>query len=84
MTTRIKIGRRGQMTLPRIVRDWLDVGEGDHIAFVRCGSEIVVRPLTHTLLDLRGAVKVHGPQDLEAVRQAVKQRHAKDVVGDDD
>ena len=68
-----KVGRRGQITLPQPVRRWLSLGEGDRVAFVRRGDEIVLQPLTHTLLDLRGSVPVAEPQDFEAIRQQVRQ-----------
>jgi AbrB family looped-hinge helix DNA binding protein len=78
-----KIGRRGQMTLPREVRDWLNVRAGDRVAFLRRGDEIVLQPLTHSLLDVRGSVRVDGPQDLDAVRAAVKRRRGEQL-GDRD
>ncbi len=72
------------MTLPRAVREWLEVREGDHVAFVRDGTDIVVRPLTRTLLDLRGSVKVEGPQDFDAIRQEVKRHRSERSVPDGD
>jgi len=77
------VGRRGQITLPRAVRNWLRLREGDRVAFVRRGDEIVLRPMRRTLLDLRGSVTVSEVQDFDAVRrQAVKDRGRK-VVGSD-
>ena len=67
-----KVGRRGQITLPRFVRRWLSLNQGDRVAFIRRGDEIVLQPLTQTLLDLRGAVPVEQPQDFEAIRQEVR------------
>lgn len=78
-----KIGRRGQITLPRSIRNWLKLQEGDQIAFVRRGDDIVVQPLTQTLLDLRGSMLVSGPQDFDAIRQEVKIQRAKKVVQDE-
>lgn len=64
-----KVGRRGQLTLPQSIRRWLGLKEGDRVAFIRRGDEIVLQPLTQTLLDLRGSVPVSGPQDFPAIRQ---------------
>ncbi|MBN1402383.1 MAG: AbrB/MazE/SpoVT family DNA-binding domain-containing protein [Anaerolineae bacterium] len=70
------IGRRGQMTVPREIRRSLDLQEGDKVVFVRRGDEIVLQPLTHTLLDLRGSVPVSEPQDFAAIREQVIQERA--------
>lgn len=66
-----RIGRRGQLTLPRAVRQSLGVSEGDQVAFVERGGEVVLRPVRLSLRDLRGSVPVAGPQDFDAVREVV-------------
>ncbi len=68
-----KIGRRGQITLPRMIRQWLDLKEGDRVAFVKRDDEIVLQPLSQTLLDLRGSISVSTPQDFDAIRHQVVQ-----------
>lgn len=79
-----KIGRRGQMTLPGSVRRLLKLREGDRVAFVRKGDEIVLQPLTTSLLDLRGSVPVSGPQDFDRIRKQVIEEHARKVAMDED
>ena len=66
-----KVGRRGQITLPKLVRRQTGLKEGDHIALILQGDQIVIRPLTQTLLDLRGSVPVQGEQDFETIRKKV-------------
>ncbi len=78
-----RVGRRGQITLPRAIRDWLHVEEGDRVAFVRRGDEIVMQPLTRTLLDLRGSVPVPGPQDFDAIRRQVRETLARKKAQDE-
>ena len=78
-----RVGRRGQITLPQAIRRWLSLREGDRVAFVQRGNEIVLQPLTRTLLDLRGSVSVSGPQDFAAIRQQVIEAHARKVAGDE-
>jgi AbrB family looped-hinge helix DNA binding protein len=78
-----KVGRRGQITLPRSVRHWLSVTEGDRVAFIRRGDEVVLQPITRTLLDLRGSVPVTTPQDFKAIRQQVVETHARQVATDE-
>lgn len=75
-----KVGRRGQITLPRAIRHRLNLQEGDRVVFVSKGEEVVLQPLTSTLLDLRGSVPVSEPQDFEAIRQQVIEEHARKVV----
>ena len=81
MTT-VKVGRRGQITLPREVRARLQLEEGQRLAFVIKGDEVTLQPLTSTLRSLRGSVKVEGPQDFEQVRASVKAARAKRLSSD--
>jgi len=66
-----KIGRRGQLTLPKEIRQKLQLREGDHVAFYFDGDQVIMQPLTQTLLDLRGSVRVTGLQDFDAIRAQV-------------
>jgi AbrB family looped-hinge helix DNA binding protein len=72
-----KIGRRGQVTVPREVRRKVNLKEGDRIAFVVEGDDLIVRPLRQTLLDLRGSVPVEGEQDFTQIRRDVLASRAK-------
>lgn len=76
MTT-AKLGRRGQITLPREIRERLRLETGQRIAFVVKGDDVTLQPLVDTLRSLRGSVKVDGPQDFEQVRAAVKAARAE-------
>ena len=72
-----KVGRRGQITLPRAVRRWLKLREKDRVAFIRRGDEVVLQPLSQSLLDLRGSVPVRGEQDFGTIREAVIRERAR-------
>ena len=74
------VGRRGQMTVPRQIRRSLNLEEGDRIAFIQRGDEVILQPLTSTLLDLRGSVPVEEPQNFAAIRNQVMQNHARKVA----
>jgi len=78
------IGRRGQMTVPREIRRSLHLEEGDRVVFIRQGNEVVLQPLTDTLLDLRGSVFVDEPQDFAAIREEVIRDHARKVASSAD
>lgn len=66
-----KVGRRGQIAIPSAIRQELNLQEGDRLAFIRRGNEVVLQPLKHTLQDFRGSVPVSEPQDFDAIRKRV-------------
>ena len=67
----VKIGRRGQITVPRTIRRQLGLKEGDSLAIIPSENQVILRPLTQTLLDLRGSIPVETPQDFEEIRKRV-------------
>lgn len=71
-----RVGRRGQITLPREVRRRIKVDEGDQIAFIIEGEQVIIKPITQSLLDLRGSVQVTGEQDFNAIRSTVTAKRA--------
>jgi AbrB family looped-hinge helix DNA binding protein len=77
-----KIGRRGQLTLPKEIRQKLQLREGDHVAFYFDGDQVIMQPLTQTLLDLRGSVPVDAPQDFDAIRRQAVAARARRAAGD--
>ncbi len=72
----VRVGRRGQLTLPKAIRQSLGLAEGDHVAFVSHNGEVVLRPVRQSLRDLRGSVPVSGTQNFEAVRDAAREARA--------
>ncbi len=66
-----KVGRRGQITLPKEVRHRIQVDEGDRIAFIIEGEQVILKPVTKSLLELRGSIPVDGEQDFNDIRQKV-------------
>ncbi|NJK30188.1 MAG: AbrB/MazE/SpoVT family DNA-binding domain-containing protein [Acaryochloris sp. RU_4_1] len=79
-----KVGRRGQIAIPRLIRQELNLQEGDRLAFVRRGDEVVLQPLKTTLSDFRGSIPVSEPQDFDTIRQQVLDRCAYRTPTDDD
>ncbi|MBA4393954.1 MAG: hypothetical protein C0407_10415 [Desulfobacca sp.] len=75
-----KVGRRGQIILPKAVRESLDIKEGDRLSFVNKGAEIVLTPITQTLVHLRGSVPVSNRQDFKAIRKQVIKTQVKKRV----
>lgn len=74
--------RKGQVTIPKEIRDRLGVKEGEKVLFVMRGEEVVLKVVKGTILDLKGSVRpsTH-PEDFEKVRQSVKRVVAKKIAG---
>ena len=52
---------KGQITIPKAVRDFLGLSPGDRVAFEMHGSsEVVLKPLTKSVDDVFG--KLHNPR----------------------
>lgn len=80
MTLTAKVGKRGQMTLPREVRTRYRLTEGQAVAFVVKHGELTLVPLRQTLFDLKGSVKAGETSDLEAIREQVAAAEAARVA----
>lgn len=64
--------RKGQVTIPKPLRDQLGLHLGDRISFHLRGEEIVLKPIHRTILDLQGTVKPKNrPEDFDSVRRQV-------------
>lgn len=74
--------RKGQVTIPKAIRDRLGMKEGEKVLFVMRGEEVVLKVVKGTILDLRGSVQPSArPEDFENIRQSVKQTVTKKVAG---
>ncbi len=78
--TLIRVGRRGQITIPRTIRRRPGLGEGDTLAVSYHEGKVVLEPVRMTFLDLRGSVPVSGVQDVEAIRRRFIEEQARRVV----
>ncbi len=64
--------RKGQVTIPKPLRDRLGLNLGDRISFHLRGEEIVLKPVQRTILDLQGTVQPkHRPEDFRRIRREV-------------
>jgi AbrB family looped-hinge helix DNA binding protein len=76
------ITRKGQVTIPKAIRDRLGVKEGEEVSFVMRAEEVVLKVIKGKILDLRGSVQPSAhPEDFEKIRQSVRQAVAKKVAG---
>ena len=68
---------KGQITIPKSVRDRLRLNPGDRVDFVLQGEgEVVLRPATLDVRDLEGILHRSGgkPVSVERMRKAVARR----------
>ena len=78
-----KLTSKGQTTIPKEIRDYLELAPGDRILFIQRDGEVILRPVTQTLLDMRGTVRPRRtPEDFNKVRQTVKRKVGKKLVED--
>ncbi|MCP4655342.1 MAG: AbrB/MazE/SpoVT family DNA-binding domain-containing protein [bacterium] len=73
------ITRKGQVTIPKAIRDFVDWREGERVSFLVRGPEIVMKRQRGTILDLKGSVKPsRHPEDFDDIRRQVeRQRGAR-------
>ncbi len=55
---------KGQITLPRDVRDDLNLKEGDRVSFEKIGESYVLRPQNKSVMELAGILHVPGEKAL--------------------
>ena len=79
MAVTSKIGARGQITLPKEVRQRFELEPGQNVAFVIKNDELTLVPLSKTLFDLEGVLE---PSHLseEALHDEVVTAQAKRVA----
>ena len=76
-----RITQKGQVTIPKAIRDRLGVKEGEKVLFVMRGEEVVLKVVKGTILDLRGSVQPSAhSEDFDKIRQSVRQSVAKRVA----
>lgn len=80
----VRVSPKGQVTLPREIRRKLNIKSGDQMAVILDGDQIVFKPFTKTLLEMRGSVKVNGEQDFEKIRTEVLAKRAKRNADNED
>lgn len=76
-----RVSSKGQLTIPKMIRDYLGISAGDRVTFIIRDGEVIFYPVKGTLLDLRGSIKRAGhAQNFDDVRNTVKGEIAKKAV----
>ncbi|MBC8434135.1 MAG: AbrB/MazE/SpoVT family DNA-binding domain-containing protein [Desulfobacterales bacterium] len=80
MQAKAKVTIKGQVTIPKKIREKLNIRPSDFVLFVRKGNEVVIKP-ARTLLDLRGVIKTDKKiEDWEKVRDNAKKYVINEVM----
>lgn len=62
------ITQKGQVTIPKKIRDALKLATNDQVVFVKRGSDIIIKPVKN-VLNIRGSVNVAGKQNFYSIRK---------------
>lgn len=80
-----KLGTKGQIVIPKGVREYLEVKPGDRVEFSIRDGEVLVRPALVDIRDLKGLLRRAGgrPAPVAEMKAAVRQRVAGATQYDD-
>lgn len=80
MQAKAKVTIKGQVTIPKKIREKLNIQPSDFVLFVWKGNEVVIKP-ARTLLDLRGVIKTDKKiEDWEKLRDNAKKYVINEVM----
>ena len=74
-----RVTQKGQVTIPKRIRDALDLKQNDQVVFVRRGASIIIKPVDD-VLTLRGKVTSKQKKDAQKTRDYVKKETAKRIA----
>lgn len=78
------ITRKGQVTIPKAIRDEVDWREGDRVSFVVRDGDVVLKVVRGSILDLEGSVKPRSrPEDFDEIRRSVRESRARRAAQND-
>ncbi len=74
---------KGQMTIPKEVRDALDLRPSEKVVIVVDGDQAILKPIRGTLLDIGGSIRIseqEKPISFRKVREKVRKAIARKAV----
>jgi len=73
--------KKGQTTIPKTVREFLNIKPNDKILYLREGNKVIIKPLKGNILDLKGSVKAKDkPINFKKIRNEMKKKIARKIV----
>jgi len=78
------ITRKGQTTIPKEIRDFLNLKPNDKLFYIVEDSKVVLKPIHGDILQLRGSVPPkERPADFEKIRQETRKKIAQKIAAED-
>lgn len=75
---------KGQITLPKEVREHLHIAEGDRLEFlIDEGGEVRVRPVAGSVEDFLGFLRSFGPPPARSLEE-IEERMIREIAADDE
>jgi AbrB family looped-hinge helix DNA binding protein len=80
MVWTVTVSSKGQLVLPKAVRERLGVKTGDKLLFVQRQGRIEIQAYSSNVLQWYGALTVDGPQNWDTIEAEVGRRRAEEVI----
>lgn len=74
---------KGQTTIPKDVRDALNLKPHDKLIYVIEKNRVIMMPSKGDILDLKGSIKENKPINFKKLRQDTRKKTAKKIVEED-
>ena len=75
-----RVTSKGQVTIPQEIRKTLNLKKGSLVSFLVREDRAEIVPIEDDVMALKGSIRVDGPQDFDAIEEAVERRVAEDAV----
>ena len=77
------ITRKGQTTIPKEIRTFLNLEPNDKLFYIIEGEKVVLKPLRGDILELRGSVPAKDQSaDFDKILKTTRKKVAKKIVKD--
>ena len=75
----VKVGPRGQITIPKKLREFLNLSPGDSVTLIRQNGHLILEPVTGSIFDIIGTVPASEPlMTYDEMHQAVGEKLARE------
>ena len=75
-----RVSSKGQVTIPKPVRERLELKPGSQVAFVVRDGRVELEPMKGSILEWYGAIPVEGPLDFQAIREQTMAIVAEEIA----
>ena len=75
-----RVSSKGQVTIPKPVRERLELETGSRVVFVTRDDRVELEPIKGSIAEWYGAISVEGPLDFKAIREQTMAIVAEEVA----